>query len=225
MSEQMTLKAITKELLGAARIKWKTGETAREYCERVHEKIQKVPDEVWNALSDPAQEFHNANIRAMDAAVEARKKGTEVEDEFALLEIPNEVEEHHSASAEEGNVEEVGEADDPAETAPRGKENSPMKAATRKKEAVPAKKAAAAKTTTERRKVAVPRDGRGRQGSFPLEAKIKVLIKDNPKREGTDAHKRFSKYKTGMKVEEALKAGLRWGDLKWDTAHEHIAIA
>lgn len=41
----------------------------------------------------------------------------------------------------------------------------------------------------------------------PDNAIIKLLVSENPKRKGSEAAKRFRKYKDGMTVEQALKAG------------------
>ncbi len=46
---------------------------------------------------------------------------------------------------------------------------------------------------------------------------------NNPKR-GASAE-RFSKYRDGMTVADALKAGLETGDLNWDTTRKFISIA
>ena len=54
--------------------------------------------------------------------------------------------------------------------------------------------------------------------------KVKLLVKGNPKTKGTDSYKRFAKYKSGMTVAAALKAGLLRGDLIWDTKHGFVSI-
>jgi hypothetical protein len=64
----------------------------------------------------------------------------------------------------------------------------------------------------------------GRVGKFPLEARIRLLTKENPKRQGTLAAKKFAKYTSGMTVGEAIAAGIRWKDLSWDTTHEYITV-
>jgi hypothetical protein len=59
---------------------------------------------------------------------------------------------------------------------------------------------------------------------------IKVLVTENPKRGAS--HTRFARYKTGMKVadyvERCVKAGdpssLARADIRWDVAHEYIAV-
>jgi hypothetical protein len=73
-------------------------------------------------------------------------------------------------------------------------------------------------------KKAAATDGSGRTRKN-ADAKITLLAKENPKRPASDAYKRFAKYKTGMTVGEALKAGVTSGDLAYDVKHEFIRIA
>lgn len=54
--------------------------------------------------------------------------------------------------------------------------------------------------------------------------KIRVLVKENPKRKGTAGAKRFALYRSGMTVAAALKAGVTRADLNWDTEHKFIEI-
>lgn len=54
------------------------------------------------------------------------------------------------------------------------------------------------------------------------EQKIKLLVKANPK--SGDSAKRFAKYKNGMTIAAALKAGVWRGDLRWDVGHGFIAV-
>ncbi|MEI9930103.1 MAG: hypothetical protein WDM89_06005 [Rhizomicrobium sp.] len=49
---------------------------------------------------------------------------------------------------------------------------------------------------------------------FSDDAKITVLVKENPRRKGTVAYEKFSKFKSGMTVGEFIKAGERHED--WD---------
>lgn len=101
---------------------------------------------------------------------------------------------------------------------PKGKKASKSaKAAAPKKEAA-AKAPAKAKTKAKA-------DGqRGREGPYALDSKITLVVKDNPKRAGTKAHKLYAKYKNGMTVGEALKAGFYWTYLQYDVGKNNIAI-
>ena len=47
---------------------------------------------------------------------------------------------------------------------------------------------------------------------------------NNPKREGTASADRFSKYKDGITVEQALAAGVKSADLDWDSKKGFISI-
>lgn len=68
-------------------------------------------------------------------------------------------------------------------------------------------------------------NGAGRAGRFKGDSKITLLAKENPKRKGTGGHRRFEKYKSGMTVADALKAGLTRPDLLWDSKHGFIKIS
>jgi hypothetical protein len=50
------------------------------------------------------------------------------------------------------------------------------------------------------------------------------LLKENPKRSGSEAHQRFALYRSGMTVGEFLKLGGTKNDLRWDTKHHFIKI-
>jgi hypothetical protein len=65
------------------------------------------------------------------------------------------------------------------------------------------------------------------KAAFKDTAKIKVLVKANPKTEGTDSHKRFQRYfnKKCKTVKDALALGITRGDLRWDVERKFIAIA
>lgn len=62
---------------------------------------------------------------------------------------------------------------------------------------------------------------------FKDTAKVKLLVKANPKIEGTDSHERFAKYfsKRCKTVADALKLGITRGDLRWDSARSFIKIS
>jgi hypothetical protein len=65
---------------------------------------------------------------------------------------------------------------------------------------------------------------RGRAGKFASDAKIKLLVKENPKKAGSKARTRFALYKDGMTVGQFLSAGGLRIDLEWDAKHAFIAI-
>ena len=49
--------------------------------------------------------------------------------------------------------------------------------------------------------------------------------KNNPKREGTEGHRRFGLYKANMTVQAAIDAGVTKADISWDVKHGFIAVA
>ena len=63
-----------------------------------------------------------------------------------------------------------------------------------------------------------------RAGKYAPTDKITLLTKENPKREGSEAHKRFALYSKHNTVESFLKAGGTSPDLNFDVKHGHIKI-
>lgn len=86
------------------------------------------------------------------------------------------------------------------------------------------------------RKPPAPEDGarpkRGRpagaatrgNGAFDKSAKIKLLVKENPKRPGSSSYDVWKMYEDGMTVEAYFAKGGRSASLKWDSEHEFISI-
>lgn len=71
----------------------------------------------------------------------------------------------------------------------------------------------------------VPDDSnRGRKRRYADDQVITVLADKNPKREGSAAHDRFAKYRSGMTVAQAVAAGVTRGDLTFDADHSFIKI-
>jgi hypothetical protein len=134
-----------------------------------------------------------------------------------------------------------GEIKDAAEAAPAAKapkavgkppaaKKAPAKKAAAKKTA-PAKAAAPAKTApkaavkTAAKSVAKTNGaGRGRKGSFPLDAKIVLTGKENPHGASTGNYNKYKKLKPGMTVQAALDAGVDWGYLRYGTEREFLAV-
>ncbi len=86
-----------------------------------------------------------------------------------------------------------------------------------------------AKTATEAKapkvKAEKPAKEPRKVAGFPKTAKITVVASENPKRQGSLAHTRFAKYKTGQTIEAFIAAGGTAGDVKWDLEAGHIKIA
>lgn len=53
---------------------------------------------------------------------------------------------------------------------------------------------------------------------------VTVLVPSNPKREGSEAHKRFALYQNGMTVKAFLDAGGTMADVTWDLGHRLISL-
>lgn len=107
---------------------------------------------------------------------------------------------------------------------------APAKTPAAKKAATPAKKAtdkpAAKKTPDKPAKKAAPAvedvGTRGRKPNIDGSAKIKVLVKENPKRAA--AATRFALYKNGMTVDEYIAAGGTRADVNWDVKMQFIEV-
>ena len=69
-----------------------------------------------------------------------------------------------------------------------------------------------------------PHVKRGRPSAFADDAKIKVVTKENPHRKGSICYKYFAKYKDGMTVVQALKAGIPRANLRYLERLGHIKI-
>jgi hypothetical protein len=100
-------------------------------------------------------------------------------------------------------------------TAPAKRKKAPPPAAKKasKAAAAPAKKAKVA---------AAEPSGRGRAPNIAGTAKIKILVKENPKRAA--AAERFDLYKNGMTVDEYIAAGGKRADVNWDVAQKFIEV-
>jgi len=63
--------------------------------------------------------------------------------------------------------------------------------------------------------------------AFDLESTITVLDERNPKKKGSKAYKRWTRYNPemdGMTVSEAFEAGIRWKDLVRDFKNDIVHI-
>lgn len=204
------------EVVRVYKRKPKAGEPGKDFLLAILKKMNAdEEDEKWNQLREATQTWLN------DRMLEDNDKAGEF---AALLEPDEVVSKGVSATAPKERAAKDAGADEPGSEQsepPENEENGVMPKAA-------AKKTAAKKTTaksTERRKVQASNGtGRGRQGAYPRDAKISLLTKENPKREGSASYKRFEKYKNNMTVQQALDAGLEWPDFRSDQAHGYIAI-
>lgn len=74
-------------------------------------------------------------------------------------------------------------------------------------------------------KKAATGSGRGRKGKFAASGKIKLLVKENPHREGTYRYELFKKYRDGMTVEDAVEAGVTKADLRFAVKEGRLTIS
>lgn len=62
------------------------------------------------------------------------------------------------------------------------------------------------------------------RAAFDPEAKIKLLVDNNPKRPGTQANAVFSLYTRGLTVGEFIAAGGSYDALRWDVKKKFVAV-
>lgn len=108
------------------------------------------------------------------------------------------------------------------------KATKPAKAEKATKLAKGSGKAAAAKAPAKGagKAAAKPQDGarRGRKGAFDEGQKIKVLVKDNPKRQGTASYETFELLKKSKTVGEFFAAGGGSHNLHWNIERGYIEV-
>jgi hypothetical protein len=62
------------------------------------------------------------------------------------------------------------------------------------------------------------------RAAFDPEAKITLLVKENPKRAGSAAHAAYALYADGMTVAAFIGAGGTYDALRWDSARKYITV-
>ena len=97
-------------------------------------------------------------------------------------------------------------------------EKAPKKEKTEKKTA---KKATAKKPDKKASKKADKKE----RGSAIADGTITLLVKENPKREGSSAHKRYELYRKHKNIAAYLKAGGKRSSLRYDSKHEYIKLS
>lgn len=167
------------------------------------EEVKKEKDRIFSQLSEAAQGWYNDCCKA-----EERGK--------PLPDFPKDAtsEDNTAAETSEGEETEGSEEGTEGNESEHNEDNMKTKAKTKK---TTAKKTAAPKTPKTPKAAS---SSRGLKGDL----KITVVAKENPKRKGSDAAKRFAKYKNGMTVQEARDAGVGPGDLKWDIEKGFISV-
>ena len=92
------------------------------------------------------------------------------------------------------------------------------------KEKASAKKAAA-KKTEKKGTAKKEKKERASRGSAIADGTITLLVKENPKREGSSAHKRYELYRKHKNIAAYLKAGGKRSSLRYDAKHEYIKLS
>lgn len=194
----MPSQELQDEILSVIKVRPKPEDTDESFTREILKRANKISDAAWDNLSNPAQKWIN---EAMEASNDDRLKD--------LLVVPE------PAKVEDRPTEEPSAAPEQAETTEQVEDK------------VAKKRKATAKARPRKAKAAAKKANgasRGRRGSYDPGAKITLLAKENPKRKGTKAFKRFEKYRPGMTVQEALDAGVSWADLRWDNGHRLIRV-
>lgn len=232
------------------RLQRKGDETLVDFARRSVKKINAACDDdpdKWSSLSEDLQVWNNTSMQAIEIA---GKDGTPdipelvgwpADEEDSAEEETGEEEEASEEEASDDVETDAGEAasdtevepEEPVKPTNKGK-SKPKKAAAKAvvakpKQAKPKKTASKEEPKSVKAPVASKKKvkaaaKRGRQSQFALDARIKMLVKDNPHRPGTGRFKRWAKYKNNMTVAEALKAGFNADNLRYSVADGHIKI-
>lgn len=187
---------VYEELSAITKIVPLGSETYVSLARRLTKKINDLGDAEWESLSKAAQDWQNATVSKLN----------EGGSDLPVLDGCPEMKAPEPEPAPKAKAKPVAK-----------KAAKPAKAPKAKAKASPAPKKAKAKVSDS--------EGRGRPGKFALTAKITVLAKANPKRKGSKAEKQFNLYKSGQTVEQALKAGVPWRDIRWDSEQKFIKVA
>lgn len=229
-----------EELGQAFKLRKQEGESFTDFAMRASARVNKCTDAQWKELSAELQTWNNSVMELTEG--KSREDVPELpeldgfpEDDEPAVDEDGVVQEDASGEAEDDeNTEEEadegvdaaaeGEQDAEPPSRRRGKPNKqekkmPTRAVTAEKEKTPT--AAKAKKATVAKKVT---NGSGSRTRLDPEATIKILSKENPHREGSARFKRWSKYKEGMTVAAALKAGFNAGDIQHSVADGNIKI-
>ena len=81
--------------------------------------------------------------------------------------------------------------------------------------------------TTPAQRLQKIREQRGQQPAnlkFDPTHHVRLLVQSNPKRQGSDPHRRFDLYLPGQPVQLSLDAGVTPADVRWDISHNFIEL-
>ena len=231
-----------KELLDATEeSEQKKKEERQDYLGRIARSAARLKDDDWQSLSPEAQDWANDAIQNVndkkdildfgeqpeDAepgdVEEEEESGTKEKGKMARSskarrdeEEPEDTEEQEADSTD-NDVEE--EEDD---TPTRGRSSKAKRGKSKKDDGADKKDKSSKKDKSEKSEKKA-----GRPSSIDGSSKIKVL-KENARRPGTDAAKKYALYKDGITVDEVLKKGeklgMTIGNIKADVARGNIKL-
>jgi len=111
-------------------------------------------------------------------------------------------------------------------------EEAAAEKAEKKENAKKAKSAKKAKTkkakmkkTKKNGKMKKGKKGKKSRGPRMVDGKITLLVKENPKRKGSNAHKKYELYRKHKTIAGYLKAGGKRSSLRYDERHENIKLS
>ncbi len=59
---------------------------------------------------------------------------------------------------------------------------------------------------------------------YPEDARVTLLVKENPKKEGSKCRARFEGYTGSATIGEARKKGVLYADIAYDVGRKHIKV-
>lgn len=229
----MASQTVFEEITGVLEMPAFKGGDTQPYLTKLTGKLNTLTDEQWEDLDEDTQHWCNAATKAADSDKPIPvPAGMEDDDD-------DEEEEAKPTKRVKAKAKANG-ASKPAAKPAKGKakakvaeeeddeeeDEAPKKPAKVKAKGKPAKAAKAEKPAKKKGKGKGGLTGK-RARLYTDDQRIVVIVKGNPKREGTNAYDRFALYekgKKGMTVKAALAAGVNSGDLKYDVDHEFITI-
>ena len=220
-SRSVVKMSVTAELIQKLKLKPKADETSEEFSKRAHQKVAALPDVGgWDDLSDEAQAWYNRYLIATEDSKKTKKTPMDIEKEIlqytTLKPEPDEKAEEFIARVITLELPVVKEEQHKAveKTEDTEKETTVANSASKSNGKPEAKKAVAADKK--------PSGGVKGRPKLPDDAKISILSDKNPYREGSGSFKAFEKYKDGMTVAQAEKAGIPRAWILWDRREGHI---
>ena len=227
-------------------------ESLDHFARRAVKKINSLGDDDWKVLPEPVQKWANDSLKAMDAtkkgddvewpeldgfptpeeaAADDADSGDDSSEEEATGEAAEESSDEGGEAAEDGGEEEATEGVDEEATSEEdaggGEEGAPVERVRPKAAKKPAKSAGSKKTGASSKSESKGKSSKEktmRKSSVNANSRIKVVAKENPHRAGTKLFNYFKKYKDGMTVAAAEKAGIPPKNIQYLAGLGHIKL-